>query len=200
MKNALWIAVALILLASPQARAIELNPFSYIKKAVEAVAEDRRSPDIATDIKIQTKITAKIVRGMKSGVLSINTDVYEQDVLLTGAVEEATLKNQAEKLAREVEGIKKLYNEIRVVKPVEKEKGTVENFVDDTVIESKINALLLDGTGVNVTNFRWRAVGGHVVLFGRALSKAEHDKATKIVQGIKNVVSVKNLAKIKPKS
>ena len=72
--------------------------------------------------------------------------------------------------------------------------------VDDTVIESKINALLLDGSGVNVTNFRWRSVGGHVFLFGRALSTAEHAKATKIVQGIKNVVRVKNLAKIRPKS
>ncbi|MDA0241503.1 MAG: BON domain-containing protein [Proteobacteria bacterium] len=194
------IAAVFVLLMAPQAHAIDFNPFSIIKKAVEAVAEDRSSTDIATDIKIQTKITAKIVRGMKTGVLSISTDVYEQDVLLTGAVEEAKYKTQAEKLAREVEGIKKLFNEIRVVKAVEKDKGTVENFVDDTVIESKINALLLDGSGVNVTNFRWRSVGGHVFLFGRALSQAEHAKATKIAQGIKNVVSVKNLAKIRPKS
>ena len=97
-------------------------------------------------------------------------------------------------------GIKKVYNEIRVVKPVEKKKGAVENFVDDTVIESKINALLLDGRGVNVTNFRWRSVGGHVYLFGRALSRAEHKKATQIVKAIKNVVRVKNLPKVRPKS
>ncbi len=83
---------------------------------------------------------------------------------------------------------------------MEKEKGAVENFVDDTVIESKINALLLDANGVNVTNFRWRSVGGKVFLFGRALSQAEKDKATRVVKDIKNFTAVKNLAKVKPKS
>ena len=76
----------------------------------------------------------------------------------------------------------------------------VENFVDDTMIEGKINALLLDGKGLNVTDFRWRSIGGHVYLFGRPLSRAEKVKATKIVKDIKNVQSVKNLAKIKPKT
>ncbi len=75
-----------------------------------------------------------------------------------------------------------------------------ENCVADTVIESKINALLLDANGVNVTNFRWRSVGGKVFLFGRALSQAEKDKATRVVKDIKNVTAVKNLAKVKPKS
>ena len=72
-----------------------------------------------------------------------------------------------------MQDVKKFYNEILVIKPIDKEKGTVENSVDDTVIESKINALLLDASGVNVTNFRYRSVGGKVFLFGRILSKAE---------------------------
>ncbi|MDP6884155.1 MAG: BON domain-containing protein, partial [Rhodospirillales bacterium] len=97
------------------------------------------------------------------------------------------------------EDVKKVYNEIIVIKAVDKEKGVVENFVDDSVIETKINALLLDGTDVNVTNFRWRAVGGRVFLFGRALSKAENDKAVKIVKGIEGVQSDTNRAKIRPK-
>jgi len=136
---------------------------------------------------------------MGSDVISLSADVYEQDVMLTGAVKSKEQKSQAEKLTREVENVKKIYNEIIIIKPIEKDKGAVENFVDDTVIESKTNALLLDASGVNVTNFRWRSVGGRVFLFGRALSKAEKDKATKIVKEIKNVLSVKNLAKVRAK-
>ena len=68
--------------------------------------------------------------------------------------------------------VKKAFNKILVIKPIDKEKGIVENFVDDTVIESKINALLLDVSGVNVTKFRYRSGGGKVFLFGRTLSKA----------------------------
>ncbi len=65
------------------------------------------------------------------------------------------------------------------------------------MIESKINALLLDGRGVNVTNFRWRSVGGKVFLFGRALSKPELTKAVGIVMEIKGVAGVTNRVKVR---
>ena len=192
---------AVLLLAAAPARAIELiNPFSIIKSAVEAAVEDRASEDIAKDLAIKATFTKDVISEMGTGVISIKADVYEQDVMLTGVVEDAKQKIQAAKLTRKIEDVKKIYNEIRVIKPVDEEKGVVENFVDDTVIESKINALLLDGRGVNVTNFRWRSIGGHVYLFGRALSRAEKVKATKIVKDIKNVQSVKYLATIRPKT
>ena len=192
---------AVLLLAAAPARAIELiNPFSIIKSAIVAAVEDRASEDIAKDLAIKATFTKDVISEMGTDVISIKADVYEQDVMLTGVVEDAKQKIQAAKLTAKIEDVKKIYNEIRVIKPVDKEKGVVENFVDDTVIETKINALLLDGRGVNVTNFRWRSIGGHVYLFGRALSRAEKVKATKIVKDIKNVQSVKYLAKIRPKT
>ena len=190
------------ILASPwvPAQAIELNPFSAIKSAVEAAVEDRSGGDIAKDLEIKASITADVIDKMGTDVISISVDVYEQDVMLTGVVENAKQKAEAEKLSRAVEGVKKLYNEILVIKAIDKKKGAVEGFVDDTVIESKINALLLDAGGVNVTNFRWRSVGGRVYLFGRALSKPELKKAIGIVKDIKGVTKVINHVKVRPKS
>ena len=186
--------------AAGPAAALNLNPFSAIKSAVEAAVEDRSSADIAEDLRIKAAITVGVIDEMGTDVISIGADVYEQDVMLTGSVETEAQKKQAGTLARAVEGVKKLYNEILVQKPLDKEKGAVENFVDDTVIESKINALLLDASGVSVTNFRWRSVGGQVFLFGRALSKEELEKAITVVTDIKNVVAVKSRVKIRPKS
>ena len=188
-----------MVLSGFQADAIELNPFSIIKGAIEAAVEDRTSGDIKKDLEIKASLTADVIDKMGTEVLSINADVYEQDVMLTGAVEKAALKKQAEALTRAIEGVKKIYNEILVIKAIDKEKGAVENFVDDTVIESKINALLLDGRGVNVTNFRWRSVGGRVFLFGRALSKAERTKAIGIVREIKGVSGVTSRVKVRAK-
>ncbi len=190
------------ILASPwvPAQAIDLNPFSAIKSAVEAAVEDRSSGDIGKDLEIKASITVDVIDKLGTDVISISVDVYEQDVMLTGVVEKAKQKTEAEKLSRAVEGVKKLYNDILVIKAVDKEKGTVEGFVDDTVIESKINALLLDAGGVNVTNFRWRSVGGRVYLFGRALSKPELKKAIGIVKDIKGVTKVINHVKVRPKS
>ncbi|MBT5941937.1 MAG: BON domain-containing protein [Rhodospirillaceae bacterium] len=202
VKSILFGGILTVILVFGEAKtvlAIDLNPLSMIKGAVEAIAEDRSSGDIAKDLAIKTEITAKVIEKMGTDVISLSADVYEQNVMLTGAVKTKDQRKQAEKLTREVENVKKIYNEILVIKPIDKEKGAVENFVDDTVIESKTNALLLDAKGVNVTNFRWRSVGGKVFLFGRALSQAEKEKATKVVRTIKNVVSVKNLAKVRPK-
>ncbi len=192
----IWVAVVL---AVPPAAAIDFNPLSAIKGTIEAAAEGRSSGDIAKDLEIKAKITADVIDKMGSDVVSINADVYEQDVMLTGSVETVGQKTDAGALAKAVEDVKKVYNEIIVIKAVKKEKGVVENFVDDSVIETKVNALLLGGTDVNITNFRWRSVGAHVFLFGRALSKAEHEKATKIVKEIEGVQSVTSRAKVRPK-
>ena len=181
------------------ALAIDLNPLSAIKGIVEAAVEDRKASDIGKDAEIKAKITSDVIDKMGSDVISINSDVYEQDVMLTGSVETSEQKALAAKLAGAVENVKKVYNEIRVEKDVDKKKGTVENAVDDTVIETKINALLIDAKGVNVTNLRYRSVGGHVYLFGRALSSAERSKAITVVKEIENVLSVTNRIKVRAK-
>ncbi|MEE8351687.1 MAG: BON domain-containing protein [Rhodospirillales bacterium] len=181
------------------ADAIDLNPFSIIKGAIETAVEDRTADDIKKDLAIKASLTADVIDKMGTKVISISADVYEQSVMLTGVVEKAALKKQAETLARAIEGVKKIFNEILIIKDVDKEKGAVENFVDDSVIETKINALLLDGRGVNVTNYRWRSVGGKVFIFGRALSKPELSKAIAIIKGIKGVTKVTSRVKIRPK-
>ena len=89
------VAVTAALAVPVSAEAIELNPFSMIKSAVEAIAEDRSSGDIATDLTIKTKITASVLDELGTDVISISSDVYEQDVMLTGSVETAKLKSQA---------------------------------------------------------------------------------------------------------
>jgi len=181
------------------ASAIDLNPLSAVKGMVEAAVEDRSSGDIATDLAIKGKFTAQVIDKMGSDVISINADVYEQNVMLTGIVETAQQKSQAAALTQKIENVKTVYNEIMVVKDIDRRKGTAEGFVDDTVIEGKINALLLDAQAVNVTNFRWRSVDGHVFLFGRALTEIELNKAIAIVKGIKNVVSVKSRVIVRSK-
>ena len=196
-KLALIAALAAFALAQPAAA--QFNPLSIIKGAVEAAVEDRGAEDIAKDTEIKTKITVDVIDKLGSEVISINADVYEQDVMLTGAVEKAEIKAKAGKLAAGVEGVKKVINEILVIAPVAQKKGAVEGFVDDTVIDTKINGLLLDGKGVNVTNFRWRSVQGHVFLFGRALSAAEKTKAVGIVKGIEGVQSVTDHVKVRAK-
>lgn len=110
--------VALALAAAGPAPGLDLNPFSAIKSAVEAAAEDRGSGDIAKDLeikaKIKAKITADVIGEMGTDVISISADVYEQDVMLTGSVETAAQKAEAGKLTRAIEDVTEVTNRAKV--------------------------------------------------------------------------------------
>lgn len=198
-RTAIALAALVTAAASQAAVALELNPLTAIKSALEAAVEDRSAEDIAKDLKIKAAITANVIEQMGTDVIAINADVYEQDVMLTGSVKTPEQKARAGELTRAVAGVRKVHNEILVQTPVDKKKGAVENFVDDTLIEGKIQALLIDASGVNVTNFRWRSVGGHVFLFGRALSHDELAKAAAVVKNVKDVTAVTSRVKVRPK-
>lgn len=192
-------ALISLLIAAHPAQAIDFNPLSYVKGAVEAVVEDRSSGDIAKDTEIKAKIYGAITDGLGTDMIAFNTDVYEQDVMITGIVEDDKLRAEAGRIAGGVKDVKKLYNDVLII-PKADQKGLVEGFVDDTVIETKINAQLLDAKVVNVTNFRWRSIGGHVFLFGRAFTKDELNKAISVVKGIEKVTEVTSRVKIKAKA
>jgi hyperosmotically inducible protein len=140
-----------------------------------------------------------VIDKMGTDVISINADIYKQDVMLTSTVKTPQHRLRASSVTRGIEDGKKVFNEVKVVKKVDKKKGVVENFFDDSVIASKINALLIDASGVNATNFRWRSIGGDAILFGCALEADELRKALKVVKEIKNVAFLTSRVKIRPK-
>jgi len=87
------VLLALLCHVTP-AQAFDFNPLGYVKSAVEAVAEDRSSADIGKDTSIKADIVSKITDQMGSDVMSVSTDVYEQDVMLTGTIETEKKSNR----------------------------------------------------------------------------------------------------------
>ncbi len=190
----LWLAA--LLFAVP-AQAGLFNPLSTVTDVVEAAAEDRSTSDIATDAKLKAKIVAAVADALGKDAVSVTTDVYEQDVMLTGTAKTADIKAKAAATVKTVAGVRKILNELML--PTAADKGMVKGFVDDTVIEKKVEANLVSAKGVSHTNWRWHSVNGTVFLFGRSLSKAESTKVEQLVKSIDNVVGVVDRAKVKPK-
>jgi osmotically-inducible protein OsmY len=198
----LFLVTLLAALAAGGPVQAQFNPLSGIISGIEAAAEDRSGSDISTDLKLKTAIVSTLTDKLgKEGAL-IGVDVYEQDVMLTGTVANSIAKSQAADLVKKEQGVKKIYNELLLEADLAKtsKKGAASSFVDDTVIEKKIGVQFAAEKGLNHTNFRWRSVKGRVFLFGRALSAAENAQATKVAQGIDNVVQVVNRAKVVPKA
>jgi hypothetical protein len=102
------------LMISNPAHALDLNPLSAIKGAVEHLVDDGTSKDAARDVKIKATIAAEVVDKMASQIISISSGVYEQRVMLTGIVETAEQKAKAGELAKGIDGIRKLVTHIEV--------------------------------------------------------------------------------------
>ena len=100
--------VGLFGMSATSVAALDLNPLTAIKSAVEAAIEDRSSGDIAKDLAIKGKLTAQLIDKMGSDVLSINADVYEQIVMMSGSVKTEDQKSIAGKLAAAAQDVKKV--------------------------------------------------------------------------------------------
>ena len=160
-------------------------------KAATIVKEDRTFYNHAADVEIKSTIrTAYLEQNM---LLDITTDVYEGQVMLTGAVKNAEERSRAEALARQVKGTREVYNDIQVT-----DKGGVKATAEDVTILTKLHAKLLAAKDVSSVNFRLRAVNGVVYFLGIAQSQGELDKILEIVRETDGVRQVITHMQVKP--
>ena len=123
----------------------------------------------------------------------VSTDVYLGRMMLTGAVAQASARTRAVQIARGIQGVTQVVDELQVTSA-----GGVGATAADLVIEQKIGVKLLSESGIKSVNFRWRAVNGTAYLFGRAHSQAELDKAIALTRATEDVKRVVNHVRVQP--
>ncbi len=78
------------------------------------------------DAWIHTKLVAKLIGDSKTPERKINVDVVDGAVTLRGTVDTAEAKTEAERVAKETDGVKKVTNQLKVV-PVAKSTNSNAN-------------------------------------------------------------------------
>jgi osmotically-inducible protein OsmY len=66
------------------------------------------------DAWIHTKVVAKLISDAQTPERKINVDVVDGEVTLRGQVDAAAAKTEAERLAKETDGVKKVVNQLTV--------------------------------------------------------------------------------------
>jgi osmotically-inducible protein OsmY len=69
------------------------------------------------DAWIHTKIVAKLIGDADTPERKINVDVVDGAVTLRGTVDTAEAKSEAERIAKETDGVKKVTNQLKVAPP-----------------------------------------------------------------------------------
>ncbi len=140
--------------------------------------------DAGLKIDINTKLLSNKYRDL---FIDVNTNVYENRVMLTGSVETTADKRRATLLVLGVKGVTKVINELQVTAD-----GSLKDTANDLWIETKLKARLVGADGVSSINYRWRSVNGVVYFIGVAQNQDELAKVIRLARGtshVNNVVS-----------
>jgi osmotically-inducible protein OsmY len=161
--------------------------------AATTVAEDRTMSQVASDAGLKIDINAQLLsKKYRDLFLDVNTNVYEGRVMLTGSVESVSHKRRATLLARSVEGVKKVINELQIA-----DDGKLEDTANDLWIETKLKARLVGADGVSSINYRWRSVNGVVYFIGVAQNRSELREVVRLARDTTHVNRVVTHVRVK---
>jgi len=126
--------------------------------------------------------------------VSVMTEVNTKDgiVTLQGEATSQAQKDLTAEYAKDVEGVKDVKNEMTVAKTAVKPDKTVGEKVDDASITAQVKMTLLSHRSTSTLNTTVTTKNGVVTLGGKAKNTAEKELATKYVNDVKGVKSVKN--------
>lgn len=151
-----------------------------------AVATKSKGEKQPSDLALIAKIEAKFAADPEVSPFEIDVDSEDGVVRLSGAVETEKERTEAEQLARNVEGVKGVKNEIVLG---DLSAGEV---VSDAWIVSKIKAKLTADPEVRASQIDVDAVQGVVTLSGKVPSTAVRNEASSLARDTKGVRKVEN--------
>lgn len=176
---------------------VACDPVSLIMGGTAAVGgiatREKGVSGTASDTWISAKVKNKLYQFNPELHASVGVNVQNGEVLLTGSVSEESWVQEAERLAREVEGVKTILNHLGV----KNSDLRVGEIASDSLITTELKSHLLCDGDIRSLNYSVKTVGGTVYVMGTAQDAIELEKVLNYARNIKGVVKVISYAQIK---
>ena len=158
--------------------------------AIAAQADDskRTAGEYTDDKMLVGKVKSALVSDDTADAGEINVESYKGVVQLNGFVDNAKEKAQAEAVAKAVDGVKGVENNLQI----KQASQTTGGAIDDSSITAKVKSALVDSEATKAGDIKVETRGGVVQLSGFVSSQAQKDAATKVAQSVTGVKSVNN--------
>jgi osmotically-inducible protein OsmY len=147
--------------------------------------QDRGIKGAAYDTGIRAEINHAWLEKDHKMWMSLNLQVYEGRVLVSGTVPNEDMRADAVELAWKPKNVREVINEVQVTA-----EGGVVNYARDTAISTELNGRLLFAKNVQSVNYSTEVVNGTIYLLGVAQTQSELDRVVDIARNISNVKRV----------
>jgi hyperosmotically inducible protein len=178
--RALMIAAAVLALGT---MVTACSPSRTVKSAGEQI----------DDSAITGRVKTALASDPATSAFQIDVETFRGAVQLNGFVDSADMKSAATRVARSVEGVKSVENNLSVG-PESRSAGT---YVDDTIITAKVKSALAADSDVAAHNVNVEVREGVVQLAGFVDSGEQKSKASEVTRRVAGVKDVDNKLEVK---
>jgi len=151
------------------------------------------------DLEIRVAILEALSHSRELGGKSIDVKVDNRTVTLSGTVETPAQRNGAEQIARAVDGVAGVTNNLGVTNPQAASEPPAANAIpaDSTAdLAKRVEFELYRTNAFNTLTIQVKAEGGTVTLSGTVRSRAEQLLAERVAQSVAGVKKVTNDLKV----
>lgn len=148
----------------------------------------RSAGQVIDDATITATVKSRLIADDDTKARQINVETSAGVVQLNGFVDSATARAEAERLASQADGVKKVRNNLEV-RTANRSTGEV---VDDVELTAKVDAALAVDPRTSALRIDVETREGEVQLSGFAKSPAEKSAAAEVARNVSGVDRVRN--------
>jgi hyperosmotically inducible protein len=161
--------------------------------ACSSTRTQRAPGEQVDDAALLTKVKSALVADPVADAGEINVDVNRGVVKLAGFVDSSKEKEKAGQVARNVDGVKSVQNDITVQT---KNESTGE-VIDDSILTAKVKAALIESPDTKAHQINVETKDGVVQLSGFVDNATAKSAATNVAKSVTGVKDVKNELSVK---
>jgi hyperosmotically inducible protein len=161
--------------------------------ACSSTRTQRAPGEQVDDAALLTSVKSALASDPVTEAGEINVDVNRGEVKLAGYVDSSKEKSKAGDIARQVDGVKSVQNDI-AVKEADSSTGEV---IDDSIITGKVKTALIADSTTKAHQINVETKGGVVQLSGFVDNAEAKSKATSVAKSVTGVKDVRNELSVK---
>lgn len=159
-----------------------------------ATASHESTGQAVDDSEITAKVKAALIKDPETKARDIGVNTEQGVVQLSGFVGSDAERQEAQKDASQVAGVRSVQNELKI----NEQPTTVGSTIDDTAITAKVKAALVGNPNTKAREIKVTTSHGVVELSGFVASNEEKDTAAQVASGVQGVKGVDNELQLKP--
>jgi len=161
--------------------------------ACSATRTQRAPGEHVDDTVVLTSVKSALIANPSTKARDINVEVNRGVVQLNGFVDSQQQKTEAGQVARQVDGVKEVKNNLAV----EDRSSTAGEVIDDSILSAKVKAALIESPDTKAHQINVDTKQGVVQLSGFVDSAAAKSAATTVARSVTGVKDVKNELSVK---